>query len=140
MRSRKHKTPGDLTEARRALDRWRATRTQRAIPEPLWASAVSLAREHGVHRTARALRLNYERLRQRVTARESMALATKPLRDGASTLVEVVHGVMPAASGPTEGECVIELENARGDRARVRARGVPDVTGLAATLWGHASR
>ncbi len=133
MRKRKRTIPSELTAARKALERWRATRTQRAIPEPLWAAAVSLARKHGVHRTSRELRLNYERLRQRVAEGSSSEKALRRV----PTFAAVVPG---SVSGPTEGECVIELENARGDRARVRVRGVPDLTGLAASLWGNASR
>jgi hypothetical protein len=140
MRTRKHTIPPDLTAARKAFERWRATRTQWAIPEPLWATAVALARKHGVHRTSRELRLNYERLRQRVG--DSPSKTALPGR--LPTFAEVVPGertasVAPVAA-PAGGECVIELENARGDRARVRVRGVPDLAALAASLWGNASR
>ena len=112
MRSRKRTMPPDLMSARRALERWRATRTQRAIPEPLWASAVALAIEHGVHRTSRELRLNYERLRQRVRDRSA---AADERRSQLPTFAEVLPGSAPApVPAPTDGACVIELENARG--------------------------
>jgi hypothetical protein len=42
------------------LEQWRKTRKHRArIPERLWKAAVRVARKHGLHRTARALRLDY---------------------------------------------------------------------------------
>lgn len=137
MGTRKKPKPSELTAARKALDRWRATRTQRAIPEPLWETAVSLAQVHGVHRTSRELRLNYERLRQRV----SLTSVAAPPRLGASPFVEVVPEKLALPSpAAADGECVIELENARGDRARVQTRGVPDLAALAASLWGSATR
>jgi len=55
--------------------------------------------------------------------------------------VEVVgREELPVAASRADGECVLELENARGDRVRVRARGLPDLTVLAAALWGEGSR
>lgn len=38
------------------------------IPEPLWAAAVELAREHGILHTAKALRLEYGKLKRWVDA------------------------------------------------------------------------
>ena len=35
-----------------------------AIPDALWASAAELAREHGVFRTAKVLRLEYGMLKR----------------------------------------------------------------------------
>src|SRR5207247_6741011 len=59
--------PVKMEQARQQLDRWRSTRTHRSpIPEPLWAVAVQLARQHGIFATARALRLDYTRLKARV--------------------------------------------------------------------------
>jgi hypothetical protein len=56
---------------RQCLKRWRQTRQSRTrIPDEVWVSAVELARVYGVSRTARALRLGYYALKQRVEAGE----------------------------------------------------------------------
>ncbi|MGH8653062.1 MAG: hypothetical protein ACREYE_13235, partial [Gammaproteobacteria bacterium] len=43
------------------------------IPEALWASAVGLAREHGLHKTAGALRLNYYTLKKHLESADGQA-------------------------------------------------------------------
>jgi len=49
--------------------RWRGARSRgERIPEALWASATDLAREEGVSPVARALVLDYYRLKERVEA------------------------------------------------------------------------
>jgi len=53
----------------RRFERWRSAHTGRMpIPERLWAAAAELARERGVFPTAKALRLEYGKLKQRVEA------------------------------------------------------------------------
>ena len=50
----------------RRLRRWPSTHTGRLpIPESLWAAAAELAREHGINPTAKALHLEYGKLKQR---------------------------------------------------------------------------
>ena len=57
-----------MRRAYRHLRRWRSTRRPRApIPEKVWAAAVE-ARQQGVFRTARILRLEYGKLKRRVDA------------------------------------------------------------------------
>ena len=51
---------GQRERVQHRFELWRKKRKRCSpIPEILWASAVELVGEHGVHRTARALRLNY---------------------------------------------------------------------------------
>ena len=48
--------------------RWRKSHTGRLpIPEPLWAAAAEVAREHGVFRTAKVLSLEYGKLKRLTT-------------------------------------------------------------------------
>jgi hypothetical protein len=93
------------------------------IPESLWKSAVNLAREHGLNRTARALNLDYYALKKRVDDASSQAK---------STFVE-----LPSSPLPIMGECVIELEDATGCQMRVRVSGqdIPDVLALSRSFW-----
>ena len=59
--------PARLEGLRRRFEDWRRTRKVRSrIPEPLWASAVKLAGRYGIHRTAKALRVDYYALKKRV--------------------------------------------------------------------------
>jgi hypothetical protein len=63
------------------FDLWRKTRKRCSpIPETLWSSAVELAREHGLHRTARALRLNYYSLKKRFPVISGALGTEKPAR------------------------------------------------------------
>ena len=56
--------PTDIQKIMRRLERWRSAHTARLpILERLWSAAVEPAREHGVSRTAQALRLEYGKLR-----------------------------------------------------------------------------
>src|SRR2546427_3558304 len=67
MKTRKITASGSpFEQVRHRFDFWRKTRKRCSpIPETLWSSAVELAREHGLHRTARTLRLNYYSLKKR---------------------------------------------------------------------------
>src|SRR6516164_5742828 len=57
--------PHSMQKVYQRFERWRGAHTARLpIPERLWAAAVELAREHGVSRTAQALRLEYGKLRR----------------------------------------------------------------------------
>ena len=69
--------PHSMRKVYRRFERWRSTHTTRLpIPERLWAAAVDLAREHGVSRTAQALRLEYGKLRRLMeSARPVVSLA-----------------------------------------------------------------
>ena len=56
----KAKIPARLDRGRERFETWRRQhKTRCRLPEPLWAAAVKLAREYGVNRTARVLRLEY---------------------------------------------------------------------------------
>lgn len=116
----------------RAFQTWRRTRPSRSrIPAPLWASAVEVAREHGVHATARRLHLDYYSLKQRVAAAGGAeARDARP----ASAFVEVVAaGVRPAAVS----ECVIDLADARGTTLRIalKSPALPDLAALSEVFW-----
>jgi hypothetical protein len=68
MRGRKTTSiPDDIEEFCQRLEEWRRAQTGRArIPENMWGEAVELARRHGVHQTARTLRLDYVKVKKRL--------------------------------------------------------------------------
>src|SRR5215471_20342359 len=98
-----------LEETRQQLEHWRSTRACRArVPEALWAAAVGLARQHGLYPTARTLRLDYTRLKERVeSAGEGEGHAPRRTREVPPSFVEL------RAAG-SAAECEIEWERPGG--------------------------
>ena len=122
--------PTGLEDARRQFERWRGTHEGRSrIPERLWTVAVKAARRFGVHRTSRALRLDYVVLKKR---RGEAAEVDGAARGTAHpNFVELV----PAWGSPRT-DCVVELEEPSGARMRIEVKGVPapDLVALARSL------
>lgn len=115
--------PERLEAGRQRFEHWRSHRERLSrIPEPLWQDAVALAKEFGVHRTARALRLNYDALK----ARTGAASAEEPGSTQPATFIELVPGAVAGA-----GQCVVEFDDGHGARMYVRLEQA-DATVLAA--------
>ena len=115
----------------RLFERWRKEHTGRLpIPEALWAAAAEAAREHGVFRAAKALRLEYGKLKRMV---ETGPAPGRPTMAPAAFL----ELVPPQAVGLAE--CLIELEGPRG-KMRIQWKGAtaPDLAGLSRVLWESA--
>jgi hypothetical protein len=127
--------PDGMRRIYRRFERWRSShQTRLPIPPALWASAGAAAREHGVFRTAKILRLEYAKLKR-------LAESARPVKRRAASPAEFLELVapQPAPSGPGLSECVIELEGPRG-KMRVQWKGVtpPDLAGLSRSLWESA--
>jgi len=132
---KKRGLPAQLENVRRRFEDWRQTRTVRTrIPDSLWAAAVKMADKYGVHRTAKALRIDYYGLKKRVEA-ESSSTSVRTKRSVA-TFVELA-GPLPGGSG----ECLVELEDDSGAKMRVHLKGVeaPDLIALSRSFWGVPS-
>ena len=70
----KTEIPNNMRKVYRRFQRWRSSHTGRLpIPEPLWAAAAEVAREQGVFPTAKALRLEYGKLKRWVEAADPVA-------------------------------------------------------------------
>jgi len=127
--------PDGMRRIYRRFERWRsAHQTRLPIPPALWAAAAEAAREHGVFRTARILRLEYAKLKR-------LAESAAPVKGRAASPTEFLELVAPqvAPSGLGLSECVIELEGPRG-KMRVQWKGItpPDLAGLSRALWESA--
>ena len=125
-----------LEGVRWRFERWRRTRKVRSrVPESLWAAAVKMARVCGVHRIARALRVEYYALKKRVE-QEVAQTSGVPEAGAGATFVELAS---PARVGPCE--CTLELENGSGAKMRVHLKGVeaPDLAALSRSLWDLGS-
>ena len=110
--------PESIAQLQRQLEQIRSTQPPRSkLPESFWGAAVELARQHGIYRVARALRLDYMGLKKRLKDPPS---ANKP------AFVELM--TQPA----TMSECVIEFESASGGKMRIqwKAAAPPDWASL----------
>jgi hypothetical protein len=123
--------PVGMRRVCRRFERWRKGHTARVpFPEALWAAAAEAAREHGVFRAAKALRLEYGKLKRMV---EAGPAPTRPAVAPA-TFWELAP---PQAGGLAE--CLIELEGPHG-KMRIQWKGTtaPDLAGLSRALWETA--
>jgi len=123
---------GDAARVREQLNQWRQDHSGRGrIPEVLWVEATRLAHEHGLHKTARLLGLDYYSLKKRLQA-ESAPEMDSP---SSSAFVEL-QPTYPSAAF----ECVLELQNAQGTQLKLHLRGsaAPDLTALSSVFWSSA--
>ncbi len=126
--------PTELKELSCQIEQWRRTRPHRAaMPEPLWTLAADAARQHGLARVARFLRLDYYSLKERT---ESLEQGRGPTPATKPTFIELTPLPVIAVC-----ECTIEVEHPRGRKMRIHIKGapMPDVTALSRTLWGVKS-
>jgi hypothetical protein len=127
MRKRKISVvPASLSRLEQRFAAWREERVAgQRIPESLWNSAVKVARQHGVSRTASHLKLDYHTLKKRVEDASSLGAS--------SPFVE-----LPPVPVSTVSECVIEWEDVAGARMRVQLTGQspPDLVALSRDFWG----
>ena len=122
-------TGSQIEQVQQCFDLWRKTRKRCSpIPETLWSSAVELAREHGLNRTARTLRLNYYALKKRFGS--IVGAPGSPQRE--ATFFELLPAGVAAPSA-----CTIEMENAQGGKMKIQlqALGGPDLAALINSFW-----
>jgi hypothetical protein len=122
--------PTPLSLARRQLDQWRSRQSGRKrLPRELWSTAVALAREHGINKTARTLGLKYDSLRKHLEA-------TPPGASGLGTAGSEFLELLPRTMMPSSIECTIELEDGSGGKMRMHVQGasVADLVSLARGL------
>lgn len=127
--------PARLERTRQRFERWRETRKVRSrIPESLWTSAVKMARAYGINRTARALRVDYYSLKERVESEVSSSDVSK--RNTSPIFVELAA---PATASTCE--CLLELEDVSGAKMRIEFKGVevPDLAALSRSFWSVES-
>ncbi len=112
MSQNKTAIPDDLLQLSQRLQEWRSANPPRTrLPETMWTAAVEMAQRHGLHRTAKSLRLDYMRLKRRLSTE------MPPPRSASAAFLELLSS--PASGSP---ECVVEWESARG-RMRIVMKG-----------------
>ena len=137
--------PARLENLRQRFERWRRTRKVRShIPEPLWAAAVKSAAKYGIHRTAKALRVDYYALKKRAEQQAAIdgtqqdpATIAATAGKAAAAGAEAAFLELPAATWAGSGECTLDFEDAGGAKLRVHLKGfeAPDLAALSRSFW-----
>jgi hypothetical protein len=118
----------DIERVQERFKRWRGMQGKRSrIPEELWQAAVEVARNHGINKTAHALRLDYYGLKKRINSARSAATVEKK----AVSFMELVPAAVRASTA-----CVVELESGSGTKMRIHFGAAPDVAWLRGLLFG----
>jgi hypothetical protein len=131
MTRRRYGISADLAHAAARFDEWRRSASARGrIPDSLWNLAADVAREHGLSRTATALKLGYYDLKKRIAERAAVALSVRR-----GTVAEGFVELSPAAL-TMPCHCTIEFEKACGSRLRIEIQGsMPDLEALGRSFW-----
>ena len=131
--------PARLENLRQRFERWRRTRKVRSrIPEPLWAAAVKSAAKYGIHRTAKALRVDYYALKKRVEQKAAIAGTQRgPAATASKAATEATFLELPAAAWAGSGECTLDWEDGGGAKLRVQLKGfeASDLAALSRSFW-----
>jgi hypothetical protein len=125
-------TSPEIKEARSRLDAWRKDGSKgRRIPEPLWKTAVDLAKVHGVNPIAKRLGLDYYNLKKRLVF--SKEVQTDRRNGFTAEFVEMrVAPVIPATG------CLVTHEERSGERLTISLPGscADQVAGIIQALRG----
>lgn len=130
--------PRGLSRLRDWLQDWRKSHERGvAFPDKFWASAGRVARQHGVHATARALGLEYNKLKRASDVASAAGMRSKmPAVKRSAKFIELT-GALPRSLS----ECRLTLQGADGQRLSVEmASGAAAevVLQLCRSGWGAA--
>jgi hypothetical protein len=121
-----------LEVVRNQFEAWRKRRPCRGrIPESLWQAGVALCMEHSVWEVSRALRLNYNDLKDRVPKARVVGLAVGQRPDLGFVRLDLGAPIAPS-------ECLVEMEAPNGAKMRMTFRGVlrdVDPVELSRAFW-----
>jgi hypothetical protein len=122
--------PPKLLRGRQRFEQWRHQKETRGrLPDHLWSLAVDLAKEFGLSKTAKTLRLEYNRLKRKSQSSDS-GKGSKPVPR--PTFLELKpHSALPV-------ECTIDCQRAPNQTIRIDLKGPdwPDITAICQRLWG----
>ena len=124
----KSNLPAPLARGRERFEKWRSKqKTRTRLPEPLWSAAVKLARQYGVNRTARTLRLDYNGLKKRMES----TICNAPVQASVKpAFLQLLSSELTAVA-----ECAIERQDPNGVTIRLHLKG-PQLPDLAALIAG----
>jgi hypothetical protein len=100
------------------------------IPDSLWVAAAELAREHGVFRTAKVLRLEYGKLKRLAASKEMVRKGARRRAESAPAFFELLTPASKAS------KCLIEVEGPQG-KLHIQWKGVTgaELAGFSRALW-----
>ena len=111
--------PQDLVRMRQHLDEFRGGSSPgKPLPGWVWSAAARLARRYGVHRTGRALGLEYNKLK-RLSGGVVAATADAAGSDRRRAASGAVKFVDVTGALPPSGECRLVLQGPGGQRLRL---------------------
>ena len=117
--------PTELEALRDQIEAWRGMRPRtRSMPPVLWSEAAAMARDLGVYRVARVLRLNFDTLKRHVGSpstpgHRSRSVARTMLSPGRTDFVEV-RGLAEVSREAVEHETIVEVLARDGTRLSIR--------------------
>lgn len=128
--------PANIQRVAAKFKLWRKQKSRgERIPDRLWAAAIRLSKTHGICPVATALGLAYYDLKRRIdpgTSRRS----PRPARRNPSKRSPPAPEFVEVALSREKPECVLELENLRGEKLRMVLRGASlDVETLTRLFW-----
>jgi hypothetical protein len=93
---------------------------------------VKVAGTYGIHRAAKALRVDYYSLKKRIEGTPAATASRVPAGAAGAAFLE-----LSPPAWPGYGECTLELESAAGAKMRVHLKGfeAPDLAALSRSFW-----
>ena len=145
MQARQRSTePAGLEALRNQIEAWRGMRPRtRSMPPALWSEAAAMARELGVHRVARTLRLNFDTLKRqagsaRAPGRRGRSVARTMRSPPASTDFVEVMGLADVNHATMGPHTIVEIVACDGTRLSIRGTcASADVAALIQALRGR---
>jgi len=133
----------ELAGVVKQFQEWRTNRGKvERIPEALWQTAVSLYPRYNANKIARALRLNFVELRDRIRPRaKATGNAKRKSTPRSGAKIDRLHFMeLPAAAvGGDQSECHLKVRNGRGGvriTLRLKGSGVGQLLETLRGLWG----
>jgi len=120
------------------IERWRSQKPRtRAMPEELWEQASEAARDFGIGRVSKTLRLGYATLRRRSGTGGTRGSRGRTAPALSNEFVELngFPSVRPVVVGD---EAVVEIAAPDGTRLTIRLKGSPNVVALVNALRWRA--
>jgi hypothetical protein len=117
--------PAGLEALRDQIEAWRGMRPRtRSMPPPLWSEAAAMARELGVYRVARTLKLNFDTLKRHAGSASALGRRRRSVARTMPSPTSVdfveVKGLADVSRTAVGHETIVEVVTCDGTRLSVR--------------------
>ena len=126
MRTEQKSTePAGLEALRNQIDAWRGMRPRtRSMPPALWSEAAAMARELGVYRVARTLKLSFDTLKRHAGSASALSRRRRSVARTMPSPTSVdfveVKGFADVSRAAVEHETIVEVVACDGTRLSIR--------------------